>query len=107
MTARQLFPDDCAALDRASGATFPFTAALIQAAHARWTSDWLAWERSHDFASKLKAAAVEQELETSGGSRVVRDRLESVEREKLDLYQHRYQDYVRVAKGLQALLPKP
>ena len=34
----------------------------------------------------------------------LRARLDAVEREKLDLYQRRYTDYVRVAKALQALL---
>jgi hypothetical protein len=104
-TARILFPDASAALDRAVGGTFPFTSERIQAAHARWTADWLAWERTHDGEFKLKAAVVEEELAASGGSPVVRARLEAVEREKLDVYQRRYAEYVRVAKALQALMP--
>lgn len=103
-TARQLFPDEFATLDRAAGGTFPFSAERIQAAHARWTADWLVWERTHDAEYKLKAAEVEQELLASGGSTVVRGRLDGVEREKLDRYQRRYEEYVRVAKALQALL---
>ena len=103
-TARQLFPDECAALDRASGATFPFDAAQIQAAHSRWTADWLAWERTHDAVYKLKASAAEQELKASGESTIARGRLDAVENEKIDLYQRRYQEYIRVAKGLQALI---
>jgi hypothetical protein len=104
-TARKLFPDELAALDRAAGTAFPFTAERIQAAHARWTADWLAWERTHDAEYKMKAAEVEQELLASGGSAVMRGRLDAVEREKLERYQRRYEEYIRVAKALQALLP--
>ena len=52
---------------------------------------------------KLKAAVVEQELAAAGASPVLRGKLDAVEREKLDLYQRRYSEYVRVAKALQAL----
>ena len=101
--ARELFPEEFAALDRAAGAAFPFSAEAIQAAHARWTAEWLGWERSHDAEYKVKAAAVERELAASGGSPIVRARLEAVEREKLERYQRRYEEYVRTAKALQAL----
>jgi hypothetical protein len=37
----------------------------------------------------------------------MRARLDAVESEKLDLYQRRYADYVRVAKALQALMARP
>ena len=77
---------------------------VVQAAHARWTAEWLAWERTHDAEYKLKAAEIEEELLASGGSTVVRGRLDGVEREKLDRYQRRYEEYVRVGKALQALL---
>jgi hypothetical protein len=103
--ARQLFPAESAALDRAAGGTFPFTAADLQAAHAQWTTDWLAWERAHDAEYKLKAAAAAAELAASSTSDVARGRLEAVENEKLDRYQRRYAEYVRVAKALQALQP--
>jgi hypothetical protein len=101
--ARQLFPGECAALDRAAGAPFPFTPDELQAAHARWTTDWLAWERAHDASYKQKAAAAQQELAAAGASSTLRSRLEAIEQEKLDLYQRRYAEYVRVAKALQAL----
>jgi hypothetical protein len=101
--ARQLLPREFALLDAASGAPFPFTAEQALSAHDRWTAEWLAWERTHDADYKMKAAALEHELSVSGGSGVVRARLEAVEREKLDLYQRRYQEYVQVAKALQAL----
>jgi hypothetical protein len=101
--ARGLFPRDFASLDAAAGATFPFTRDQLQAAHAQWTAEWLAWERAHDAEYKLKAALAEQELTAAGGSAVARSRLETVEREKLEMYQRRYQEYVRIAKALQAL----
>ena len=102
-TARKLFPEEFAALDAAAGGTFPFTREQIESAHARWTADWLAWELAHDTTYKLKVAEVEHALAASGGSPVLRARLDAVEREKLDLYQRRYADYVRVAKAIQAL----
>ena len=105
--ARQLFPSECAALDRAAGAPFPFSPGDLQAAHARWTTDWLAWERAHDAEYKLKATTIEQELAAAGASPVLRGRLDAVEREKLDLYQRRYSEYVRIAKALQALTDTP
>jgi len=100
--ARRLFPDECTALDRAAQSAFPFSRDQIQTAHAKWTADWLAWERSHDAEYKLKAAAVEQGLATDA-SAVARARVDAVEREKLERYQRRYEDYIRVAKALQAL----
>jgi hypothetical protein len=96
---RRLFPEECASLDGAAGSTFPFSADVIATAHARWTADWLAWERTHDATYKLKTALAEQEVELPGG----RARLDAVEREKLDLYQRRYEEYIRVAKALQKL----
>ena len=51
--ARNLYPDEFAALDRAAGAAFPFSKERIEAAHAQWTTDWLAWEHAHDIEYKL------------------------------------------------------
>ncbi len=101
--ARQLFPEDFAALDRASGGTFPFTRERIDAAHSQWTADWLSWEHAHDVEYKLKAAVAEHELGAQGGTLVARARADAVEREKLELYQRRYAEYIRIAKALQAL----
>jgi hypothetical protein len=98
--ARRLFATEFAGLDAAAGGRFPFTAEALQAAHARWTADWLAWERAHDGEYKLKVTATEHEL---AGSPLLRPRLDAIEREKLDRYQRRYEEYVRVAKALQAL----
>ena len=100
--ARQLLPAEFAQLDAAAGGSFPFSAARIQAAHAQWTAEWLAWERTHDAEYKLKAVVLEREL-AAGESAIARARLDAVEREKLDLYQRRYQEYVQVAKALQSL----
>ena len=102
--ARQLYPDDFATLDRAMAETFPFPKGRIEAAHSQWTADWLAWELAHDTEYKLKTALAEHELAAQGGSPVARARLDAVEREKLDLYQRRYAEYVRTAKALQALI---
>jgi hypothetical protein len=102
-TIRQLYPAESAAVDRAAGGPFPFGREMMAAAHARWTADWLSWERTHDAEYKLKVAVVEDELAATGGSAVGRARLDAVEREKLALYQRRYEEYVRVAKVLQAL----
>jgi hypothetical protein len=103
-TARRLLPEEFAQLDRASGASFPFSPDRIEAAHAQWTADWLAWEQTHDAEYKLKAAAAEEELARAEGSRTLRARVDAIERQKLDLYQRRYAEYVRVAKALQALM---
>jgi hypothetical protein len=101
--ARQLFPQEFAALDAATGTTFPFPAAMIEAAHAQWTADWLAWELAHDTEYKLKAAVAEHEVATQG-TPAARARLDAVEREKLDLYQRRYSEYIKVGKALQSLM---
>jgi hypothetical protein len=103
--ARKAFPEEFATLDRAAAGRFPFSAAQIQSAHAQWTADWLAWERTHDAEYKQKAAEVEQALAAGAQPTVLRARLDAIEREKLDLYQRRYQQYVTVAKALQALAP--
>jgi len=102
-SARQLFPDQFTELDRAGGGPFPFGADRIQAAHAQWTAEWLVWERAHDTEYKLKASVAAEELGRSEGSPVARARADLIEREKLEIYQRRYEEYVRVSKALQAL----
>jgi hypothetical protein len=102
-TLRRLFPEEWAVLDGGGPGRFPVDADQVRAAHAQWTSNWLAWERAHDAEYKLKAAVLDAELTASGGAPPVRARLEAIEREKLELYQRRYEEYVRVAKALQAL----
>ena len=100
---RQLYPVESASVDRANGTAFPFGRDMMAAAHARWTSDWLTWEQNHDTDCKLKAAVLHAELAAAGESAVGRARFEALEREKLALYQRRYEEYTRVAKALQAL----
>jgi hypothetical protein len=105
-TSRALFPDAFRRLDAARGATFPFSVEDVQAAHARWTTEWLAWERAHDEEFTLKAAAAEEAIARQD-SPAARARLAAVEREKLERYQQRYEEYVRVGKGLAALFADP
>ena len=104
-TARSLFPDAFTQLDAAAGGQFPFSQQLVEAAHARWTADWLAWERQHDLKYKQRAAEVESEHEAAGESErnALRDRLAAITQEKLQTYQDRYEHYVRVGKAIAAL----
>jgi len=102
-TLRKQFPEEFAELDTAGGSTFPFSSDMIAAAHARWTTAWLAWERTYDVTYKMKAAEAQQELQGSADTTATRAKLDAIEHEKLDAYQRRYEDYVRVAKALQGL----
>jgi hypothetical protein len=100
--ARKLFPDESRLLDQATGGRFPFSVEHLQAAHARWTADWLAWEGTHDAEYKVRAAALEDELGSACTTPAGRARLEALQREKLERYQRRYEDYTRVSKALQS-----
>ena len=102
--ARALYPEEFAALDRGAGGSFPFSVAQIEDAHAHWSADWLAWERNHDAEYKLKALTLRHELGDGTANPYGRARLEALEREKLDSYQRRYEEYTRTAKALQALI---
>lgn len=104
--ARQLYPKEFSTIDAAYGHAFPFSTEQIERAHARWTADWLAWERAHDAECKLKVSMLEHELGADLGSTYGRARLEAIEREKLDRYQQHYEEYLRVGKGLQALIDR-
>ena len=95
--ARAIAPAEMASLERALGAPFPFPADAVQRAHAQWTGDWLAWEQTHAAEYRQKASEVEHD----------RAKLDLVEREKLDRYQRRYEEYVRVSKALQTLMNTP
>src|SRR5262245_23988825 len=75
--ARALFPQEFAELDRAMGAPFPLSPEHLQAAHAHWTADWLAWERTHDAEYKRKAAEAEQQL-AADPSPATRARLDAI-----------------------------
>ena len=103
--SRKLFPDAFKALDDASGGAFPFTKEQVQAAHARCSSDWLAWERAHDAEFAVKTAQVQDEIDRAAqSSPLLRTRLAAIEQQKLEQYQQRYEEYIRTAKALAALL---
>ncbi len=105
--SRRLWPESFRELDRAVGGRFPFADARVQTLHARVTTEWLSWERSHDLEYKLKAAEAERELERAGepGTPIGRARLATIEGEQLERYQARYQRYVETSKALAALEP--
>ena len=100
--ARRTFPDAFAAIDQNGTDRFPFGATQLETAHARWTTDWLEWEQTHDAEYRLKSEAIEAELDRSAGtaSQAARARLDTVEREKLERYQRRYEEYVRTSRAL-------
>jgi hypothetical protein len=104
--SRSLFPDAFAELDRACGGTFPFTKEQMKSAHARCSSDWLAWERAHDAEYSLKTAQVEDEIARAGGQAtpLLRTRLAAVDQQKLERYQQRYEEYIKTAKALAAFV---
>ena len=101
-TARALFPDTFKELDAASGARFPFPGTVIEDVHARWTSQWLAWEREHDLECKRRASRVEVELARASAEDAPRlhSQLAAIEQEKLQRYQERYEEYVRVGRAM-------
>jgi hypothetical protein len=106
-TSRKLFPGAFKALDDAAGGAFPFSRALVETAHAHCTAEWLAWERAHDADFAVRMAQVQDEIDRSSGqpSALLRTKLAALEQQKLELYQQRYQEYVKTAKALAALMP--
>ena len=104
--SRKLFPAAFVELDKAFGGSFPFTKEQLQAAHARCSADWLAWERAHDAEFSVKAAQVQDEIARAGGqaTTLLRTRLAAVEQEKLERYQQRYEEYIKTAKALAAFV---
>ena len=97
--ARRVFPEAFAAIDQAGPGRFPFGATQVEAAHARWTTDWLEWEGNQDAAHRQQIETIEAEHELSTDA-VSRIRLEVLEREKLGRYQRRYEEYVRISRAL-------
>jgi hypothetical protein len=102
-TSRALFPDAFKDLDAASGGSFPFTREQIQNAHSRCTAEWLAWERAHDAEYSVKTAEVQDVIDRSSATPLLRTRLAALEQQKLALYQQRYEEYIKTAKALAAL----
>jgi hypothetical protein len=105
-SARRIFPHAFGELDTATEQRFPFDKNTLERAHAKWTADWLAWEQAHDEEYRLKAAAIEREIEQVSGdaARIAKARLDHVQHEKIGRYQARYEEYIRTAKALQALI---
>ena len=102
--ARGMFPAAVGAIERHTGEAFPFSRDLIDEAHARWTAEWLAWERRHDVEFKQRTSALESELLDAGDDTPAgRARLAALEDERLQTYQQRYEEYVRIGNGLTAL----
>lgn len=105
VTARALFPDIVAAIESRTGERFPFPRETVEEAHARWTAEWLAWERGHDADFRQRSIVLEAELQATGdaGLPAGRARMAALDDEKLQAYQHRYEEYVRIGNGLAAL----
>ena len=103
--ARRAFPVAFAILENDGEARFPFGAADLEAAHARWSTDWLDWERRQDAEHRVRREAVEAELGQASEEDAppLRARLETLEREKLEQYQRRYEEYVRVSRVIKEL----
>jgi len=104
-TLRGLLPEAVREIERRTGAPFPFPPQVVEDAHARWTADWLAWERAHDIRFRQRTSALEAELRESGdlGTAAGQARLAALDDEKLQDYQRRYEEYVRVGRELAAL----
>ena len=102
---RQLFPDAFRALESVDGKRFPFSKELIESVEAKWTAEWLEWERNNDTEYRAQSAAIEATLEKAEASatQAARARLDTLERDRLEQYQRRYQEYVEVSRGLAAL----
>ena len=109
VAGRRCFPEAFAALEQPQSQSFPFGSPEIEEAHARWTTEWLEWERNHESEYRRKAAALNAELVTATDARIpaLRTELEAVEQQKLDLYQQRYEEYVGVSRALAKLTEAP
>ena len=98
-----MFPDDFAALDRAAGGTFPFSREQIRG-RARALVGGLAGVGSvprHGVQAESRGRR--RGAARVAGLAVLRARLDAVEREKLERYQRRYEEYTRVSKALKSL----
>lgn len=107
--ARQMFPDAFAAISQAGVEPFPFGETALETAHARWTTDWLEWEHRNDGNSRRNRETIGLEIERSQGAaaQAARDRLDALERDSLEQYQRKYEEYVKVSRALGALTATP
>jgi len=103
--ARQTFPEAFATIEQKWVEKFPFNSAQIEAAHAQWTAKWLEWENDHnsDYQRKEESITAELNPEDRESSNEARARTDRLEQEKLQLYQRRYEEYVRISRGLAGL----
>ena len=102
---RRLFPEAFQALET-TGERFPFSDQLIESVEANWTAEWLEWERNNDTEYREQSAVIEAALDTAEGTEAqvaARARLDTLERDRLERYQRRYQEYVEVSRGLASL----
>ena len=106
--ARAMYPEIVENLDAASGGQFPFTSELIEKAHSKWTTEWLSWERKHDTEFKERTREVLAHSGSFGDSMSQGDRakLDSIEDDKLQSYQRKYEEYIRIGNALSALSAK-
>ncbi len=104
--ARRLFPDVIADIESKGGESFPIPRKVIEDAHAKWTAEWLAWERHHDADFRKRTSVLQAELEATGHEHTPdgHARVAVLEDEKLQSYQRRYEEYVQIGKGLMGLL---
>ena len=65
--AASCFPTRSRSSTRLRAERFHSRKEQLKAAHARWTADWLAWERAHDAEYSLKAAQVQDEIDRAQG----------------------------------------
>ncbi|MEE2635855.1 MAG: hypothetical protein VYE68_01305 [Acidobacteriota bacterium] len=102
---RRQFAEAFAALSADPSKPFPWSPADIEAAHARWTADWLEWERHQDVEHRTMTADIETKLERAEATTIpgLKTRLEHLEQQKLEHYQRRYEEYVGVSRALKKL----
>ena len=105
-TIRKVFPDAITVIETTTGEEFPIPRELLEEAHSRWTSEWLFWERQHhaDFTARERALQAELAEDGEVSSVTGRDRLATLENEKLQMYQQHYEEYVRIGSKFGALL---
>lgn len=103
--ARKMYPNIMQELDLASGEKFPFTTEVIEDAHSQWTADWLTWERHHDIEFKERTRKLLAQSDSASDSMSQADRVQlgSIEDEKLQSYQQKYEEYIRIGNALSAL----
>ena len=107
-TIRKLFPVTIKRIEQISGRSFPISDDFIDAAHARCTAEWLAWERKHNAEYQEKTALLEADIAATDrmADPEIRAKYARLEDEKLQSYQQRYEEYVSIGKALAELQQK-